>query len=261
MLEKEYKESFTKFFDLRDKITNFLMDYSLFDANRILDIPAGHGFFSIEIVKKIPKVNIIAIGLKNDKNSFEKVKNSIVQTKEGNFIKNIDYKIMDASDLKFPKEYFDFVVNFLGLEDINMTIGKMGLRKSIKEFVRVLKVGGKIQIAINIEGNQPDQILATEINQAIGPNAIFYPKSFYADELTKNGIKIINERWFYTFRKMTLSQAKEEIKFACQNTPNIFKDFNVRTVPFEKIWKKYKSRIKKYGVAFYSRILVLIGKK
>lgn len=97
---------------------------------------------------------------------------------------------------------------------------------------------------------------------AIGlENAIFHQKEFYLEQLTSKGVKIMEEKWFYTRRKMTSSQAKKELQFACAKTPKIFDKYHVETVTFETLWNKYKDAIDTHGVAYYSDLCVIMGKK
>ena len=261
MSNKEYAKSFTHFWGLRRKIARTLIPYGLKADSKILDILAGHGFYSYEIAKIIEKGKIISIGLSNDVESFQRVKQSKTRRKHQKLLDLIDYRLMDATKIEYPENSFDFVVNFLGLEDVNMTKGIDGVKEALKECSRVLKPSGILQITLCLEGNDPDQIIAKEVTEAIGHQAIFYPKEFYIDELKRNNIEIIKEKWFYTKRKMTQKQAKEELIFACEETPKYFKDYKINTMTFEELWDKYGERIKKYGLAFYSQLLVLIGQK
>jgi len=260
MTDKEYETCFSQFWGIRKKIAQTLIPFGLQSSSKILDVAAGHGFFTIEIAKLLQKGEINAIGLQNDLESYQNFTSSL-DTKDSKIIKKIKYSIMDAADLTFKDETFDFVVNFLGLEDINMTRGKNGLQKAIREFSRVLKQGGVLQLTICLEGDEPDQLLAKEITQDIGHQAMFYQKEFYIDELVKNNIDLTLEKWFYTKRKMTAKQAKEELQFACEETPKIFEDYKIQTKSFETLWEKYHTDLKKHGMAYYSQLLVIIGKK
>ncbi len=257
MTDEEYETCFTEFWGIRSKIAHILTEYGLNPNSIILDIPSGHGFFAYEIASYIKTGRVYAVGLHNDAKAFKAFSRSVKDSKN---LKSIYYNVMDAAQLAFSSESFDFVVNFLGLEDINMTKGMKGVKQSLSEFVRVLNPGGFIQITLCLEGNEPDQVFAREIMEYC-LNAVFYNKSFYVEELERLGITMCGEKWFHTHRKWTPDQAKKELKFCCEEAPTIFADYNVRSVPFNELWQKFGERIEKYGVAYYSDLCVLIGQK
>lgn len=261
MTDEEYKTCFVTFWGIRSKIAAMLTAYGLNPGVRVLDIPAGHGFFSFEIGKVIRYGDIHSVGLPNDLEAFRRFSRSLKSESERKYLNLITYHVMDATHLGFSSETFDFVINFLGLEDINMTRGITGVKQSLSEFVRVLKPESIILITLCLEGDEPDQVIAKEVMQHLGCNAVFYSKDFYIEELEKAGVKILAEKWVHTYRKMTASQAKEELQFACDEPPKIFKDYKVRTVSFHNLWQKFGERIETHGMAFYSDLCVLIGKK
>lgn len=261
MTDEEYEQSFVNFWGLRKKVAALLSSYGLTAGVKILDVPAGHGFFALEFAKLIKKGTIVAIGLENDLEDFQRFVASQKSSETSEYIPLIHYQTMDATCLGFPSHNFDFVVNFLGLEDINMTKGLGGVKQAIKEFSRVLKTDGILLLTLCIEGEEPDQLLAKEVTSFIGHNAIFHPKQFYLELLEQHNIEILSEHWFFTHRKMTAKQAKEELIFACQETPKIFAHFRITTNSFDDLWKKYGKAIEKHGLAFYSQLCVLIGRK
>jgi ubiquinone/menaquinone biosynthesis C-methylase UbiE len=260
MSKEEYANSFTRFFGLRGKIAKSLIPFGLSSGMNILDILAGHGFFSYEIAKIIKDGKITAIGLQNDLDSYNSFSKTLKKGKQKP-LELINYQLMDVIKLEFPDNTFDFVTNFLGLEDVNMTRGSDGVKQALRECARVLKPSGILQITLCLEGDESDQIIAKEVTELIGHQAIFYPKEFYIEEFEKNNIEIIDEKWFYSKRKMTTEQAKEELAFACNETPKYFKEYNIKTISFEELWKKYGEKIKKHGMAYYSQLLVLTGRK
>ena len=259
MTDEEYENCFVDFWGIRSKIAHLLLDYGLNPSVRVLDVPSGHGFFAHEISKVIKSGHVCGVGLSNDAETFEQFSKSSESFE--NYQDLITYCVADATALPFPSGIFDFVVNFLGLEDINMTKGQSGVTKSLSEFVRVLKPDGIILITVCLEGDEPDQLLAKEVTEYIGSNALFYPEDFYVEELEKLDTEVIGTKWFYTHRKMTAAQAREELQFACDETPKIFTKYKVHTVSFDNLWQKYGERIERYGMAYYSHLCVLIGRK
>ena len=260
MTDEEYEKCFIDFWGIRSKIAHVLLDYGLKSGSTVLDVPSGHGLLGYEIAKIIKKGEIHAVGLSNDLETFRQFSRWL-KGPEKEYLNIMSYYVADATELPFQSGKFDFVVNFLGLEDINMTRGITGVRKSISEFVRVLKIDGIILITVCLEGNQPDQVLAKEIAKYMGINALFYSKDFYYDELQKSAVKIICEKWVHTHRKMTAAQAKEELQFACEEAPQIFEKYHVSAVPFDDLWQKFGERIKRYGMAYYSDLCILVGRK
>jgi ubiquinone/menaquinone biosynthesis C-methylase UbiE len=258
MSDKEYANSF---FGIRRLMAKTLIPYSQKSRLNILDILAGHGFYSKEIAKFIKRSNVTAIGLQNDKESYENYLMTRKNKNQISLLNKITYKVMDVTNLEFPDETFDMVVNFLGLEDVNMTRGIKGVKDALRESVRVLKTNGIIQITLCQEGNDKDQELAKEITKAIGHRAIFYEPEFYTKVLERHNIEIFEKKWFYTKRKMTALQAKDELLFACDETPKIFKKYDVKTIPFEKLWERYERRLLAVGMAYYSELLTIIGRK
>ncbi|MFX0061521.1 MAG: class I SAM-dependent methyltransferase [Candidatus Hermodarchaeota archaeon] len=261
MTDAEYEKCFMDFWGIRAKIAATLIPYGLQSGVFVLDVPSGHGILAYEVAKIIKQGEIHAVGLKNDLETFKQFSRSLKTKKEQKFLNLITYHVMDATQLTFPLGKFDFVVNFLGLEDINMTRGAQGVKQSLAEFVRVLKRNGVIQLTLWLEGNEPDEELAKEIHEFIGFNAIFYPKDFYIQELENLGVEILSENWFYTQRKMTAAQAKEELFFACTETAKIFQEYNIQTVSFEELWEQFGNQIETHGMAYYSDLCVLIGRK
>jgi ubiquinone/menaquinone biosynthesis C-methylase UbiE len=260
MSDEEYEGCFTNFWGIRSRIAHVLMDYGLQSGNRVLDVPSGHGFLAYEIARVIQEGEIHAVGLSNDLETYKQFSTSL-KGPEKEYLKLISYTVADAAELPFQSGKFDFVVNFLGLEDINMTKGITGVKKSLSEFVRVLNVDGIILITVCLEGNEPDQVLAKEITEYMGINALFYSKDFYYNELQKLTGDIVCEKWVHTHRKMTAAQAKEELLFACEEAPRIFEKYNVKAVPFHELWQKFGERITRYGMAYYSDLCILVGKK
>ena len=200
MTDKEYQTCFSHFWGIRSRIAYVLMDYGLQSGSRVLDVPSGHGFLAYEIAKIIQKGEIHAVGLLNDLKTFRRFSNSL-ESSEKKYLNLIRYIVADASELPFPSGKFDFVVNFLGLEDINMTRGVTGVKKSLSEFVRVLGSEGVMLITVCLEGDEPDQALAKEIMEYMGINALFYSKDFYCTELQKLRIDIVCEKWIHTHRR------------------------------------------------------------
>lgn len=249
------------FFDLggaRRSIANLLGKRGLGRNCRVLDIAAGHGAFTLEIARAVQEGEIVAIGLANDLKDYKWFR---TQVPEGEFSRLVYYAEMNATELEFKDNHFDFVVNFLGLEDIRMTAGDDGLERAFREMARVVRPQGFVQVAVGVYGEEPDEILQKEVEEFIGHNAVFKSPDFFREELRRNGLEIVEELLLVPGKKLTAKQAREEIKYACERTPEVFDEFDVKTRSFRDVWKRFGGRIEKVGLAHYSRILCLVSRK
>ena len=253
---KEYEKIFINFCSLRQKVIEHLKNFGILKSKYIMDLLAGHGFLSFALREANYDKHLIDIGLRNDLDSFKKT----IAKGQFNF-KNVQYNIMDSSKLGFRNECINFIINFLGFEDVNMTKGKFGVISTLSEIVRVLQKGGFLEIAILIKNSEPSSILFWQIWKYIGLNSIFYPPKFYIHQLRKLNCSLEAKFLLKTYKKMNFEQAKEEILFACEEAPKIFKNFDVTSKSFQEVWDKFGANIKKYGLGFYPDILVLIFKR
>ncbi len=258
LFDNEYNDFFFNFEGIRKDIIQSLIPYGLKKAQWVLDFPSGHGLLAHEVLLQNQTGKVVGIGLDNDLHTYIKTKNL---TEYSGTLKRLEYCGNDITCSCFQKEKFDFIVNFLGLEDIHMTRGNVGLAQTFAELSQILKKGAILQIAINIEGNEPDEILNKEVTRYIGHNAYFHPKEFYLDLFSKNGIELEEEKWFYSRKKLTADQARVELEFACEETPKYFKQFGINCKSFNEVWEKFGERVKELGLAYYSDICILIGKK
>jgi SAM-dependent methyltransferase len=256
MSEEEYKNIFQVFCSFRKKIASILIRFGLLESRSILDLCAGHGFLSFTIRELGYKNDIYSIGLINDLYSFEGVVKKIYHS-----TMKIQYIVTDTTNLGFQDKSIDFIVNFLGLEDINMTRSKSGVNQTLLEACRVLRKGGIFEIAILQRGSEPSDDLNWRLWESIGLKAIFYPPEFYIQKIEEKGLKLQKKVLLKSQKKMTTNQAREEILFACEKAPQIFRQFNVQSRVFDDVWAEFGSEIEKYGLGFYPKILVLIFKK
>jgi ubiquinone/menaquinone biosynthesis C-methylase UbiE len=255
LTDEEYENIFFDFCSLRNKIGMKLIKYGLLESENILDIAAGHGLLSIAIKKCGYNNNLVAIGLNNDMKSFGQLK------KRNSSMKNIQYIECFSSQLGFKNESFDCIINFLGLEDINMTSGERGVKETLLEISRIVKKEGIIEIAIQVEGKKPSSKIFWDLWEKTGLNCIFYSPEYYVSILESAGCFLIEQFSLKTYKKLTENQARQEIKFACEEAPKIFSEYGVEARPFQKVWEEFKPRIRKYGLGFWPEFNVLIFKK
>lgn len=256
--DEEYEGWFFDLAGARDEVIRVLRSKGLGRESRVLDVAAGHGTLALKIAEAVPEGEVIAIGLANDLRDYKWYR---TQVPEGRFSEKIYYLEMDATRLEFEDNRFDFVVNFLGLEDIRMTRGEEGLMRAIREMARVVRSGGFVQIAIGVYGDEPEEVLLREVEQFIGHGAVFPPPDFFREQLRRNGLEIVEEILFVTGKKLIAEQAKEEIRFACERTPEVFRDYGVKTRGFKEVWDEFGSDVERIGLAHYSRILCIVSGK
>ncbi|MFX0001060.1 MAG: class I SAM-dependent methyltransferase [Candidatus Hodarchaeota archaeon] len=256
LTDEEYDNIFIEFCFFRQKVVSELLKFGLDKRTKVLDVAAGHGFLSFAIRDSGYKGRLVDIGLLNDLNSYEKA----ISSKEFNS-DNIQYVIMSTANLAFRDNSFDLIANFLGLEDINMTLGREGVKSTLEELGRILRKDGILEITIMLKGKDPSSIINWKLWRYVGLNSLFYSPHFYIKLLEKLGCVLLKKFILRTNKNITLNQAKEEILFACEEAPKLFRKYGVKAKPFQKVWSKFNKKIKRYGLGFYPEILVLIFKK
>jgi hypothetical protein len=80
----------------------------------------------------------------------------------------------------------------------------------------------------------------------------------YKKMLEKNGFRLLARRLYHTGKKLTPQQAREEIRFACENVPRIY---GVKTPCFDKVWEEFGNRIEEHGLGHYSKVVLFIAQK
>ncbi|MFQ5871880.1 MAG: class I SAM-dependent methyltransferase [Candidatus Geothermarchaeales archaeon] len=255
LTDEEYDAYFFELGGVRKKLADDLLHLALRPGMRVLDVASGHGTFACEVANLIRKGEVVGIGLRVD------VEDSKSYLKEHDSYGIVKYQEMDATQMAFSDGSFDMVVNFLGLEDINMTKGREGVRGAIGEMVRVLKPGGVLEIALNVNGEEEEEVLSEEVTGYIGHNAYFYPPRFYVRELKRHSAEVLLEKWYYTGKKLTAGQARRELRYACEMTPVVYAEYRVKCRPLDQVWERFGARIGEHGLAMYSDILAIFARK
>lgn len=220
----------------------------------VLDLATGYGFYAIELWKLNNTLKITGIDI--SQNDVFNARNNIKELKLEDQIKIIQ---MDATKMDFPDEEFDMVVNFLGLEDIHMTKGKIGVQKTFSEVNRVLKPEGYFSFVVmpTDEMETEAQKIEVELFSYIC-NATWLKAKEYEEILNETGFKLIRKEEYYTGKKLTSKQIKEEIEFACNNVQKIY---GIETPTFYDVWDKFGKRIEKHGTGHYSKVVLFISQK
>jgi hypothetical protein len=76
----------------------------------------------------------------------------------------------------------------------------------------------------------------------------------YLEMTRAAGLSFVGRETFYTGRKLTAEQAREEIAFACTQVPVIY---GVATRPFEEAWGRFGREIEENGMGQYSRVVLV----
>ncbi|MHA2396313.1 MAG: hypothetical protein ACXAC0_06375 [Candidatus Thorarchaeota archaeon] len=150
------------------------------------------------------------------------------------------------------------VVNFLGLEDLMMTRGSEGVEKALVGLSTLVTMGGFLQLSMVEYGDTPEEQIAKEIWETIGLGCTFLPEIYYREIIEGLGMRLLNSVVFQFPKKMTPEQVREELEFACNEAPKIFAPFGVYAISFKDLWEQFGDRIEKHGVAYWSRIRVLV---
>jgi ubiquinone/menaquinone biosynthesis C-methylase UbiE len=249
--DEEYPTYFTRLRGLRRRVAASL---PLEHGMKILDIATGSAYFAMELARLDESLRITGIDI--SEGSFEAAKENI---SKNNLEGRVEVRMMDASRLRFPYSSFDMAVNFLGLEDIHMTKGLKGLRGTFRGVGRVVKQGGHFSFVVMPpeEAETPAQRLEVEVfSRVLG--ATWLSADEYLELLGDAGFSLVRREAFHTGMKLTPGQAREEIRFACEEAPKIF---GVKTISFEEAWSIFGDEIEREGLGHYSRVVLMIAKK
>jgi ubiquinone/menaquinone biosynthesis C-methylase UbiE len=193
---EEYPDYFAQLRGLRARIA---ADLPLRSDMRILDLACGYGYFTVEVARRVPEGRVSAIDIQAD--SMARVR---ANAERSGLADRIDATAMDAASMSFPDGEFDMVVNFGGLEDIHMTRGRPGVRRTFHEVRRVLKPDG-----LFCSATMPPEAMETEAQklevavysyacQATWPSA-----DEYRQMLAEAGLELVGYSSYYTRRKLT----------------------------------------------------------
>ena len=254
--DEEYEKAFDEFGGIRKKIADLLQS-EMDDTPKVcMDIPAGHAYLSAELSNAFPLSEVLAVGLPNDYVTHTYLRNS--NTYPHTLWHRVQYLVSDATELPLRDSSCDIVANFLGLEDVMMTRGIRGVESILSEMSRLVSDNGLVEISIVEYGDSPEEQIAKEVWSNIGLNCIFLEREWYSRKLQENGLYILNESVFSFPKKMNAEQAREELEFACENTPKTFSSFGVTATPFTELWQRFGKKIQEYGMAYWSTIRVMI---
>ena len=161
---------------------------------------------------------------------------------------------MDATSLYFPNDSFDTVVNYLGFEDIHMTRGVKGVEQAFFEVFRVLKSGGSfyfVAMPPDLMDSMAQRIEVDVFTWICG--AKWLESDHYMGFAEAAGLNFREKKDYYTGKKLTVEQAKEEIEYACLNVP---RNYGVEAKGFQETWEKFGELIELHGMGHYSKTVL-----
>ena len=156
------------------------------NGDAVLDAGCGRGTVACYLAQKyklnITGIDIVGFELKMAKERAKKLK-----------LKNVNFLLKDYSNTRFPSNYFDKIFT------LETLVHSPSLRKTLKEFYRVLKPGGRL-VLFEYSRSSPDEFNKREekmlqiINDGSSMTSL---KTLYHDamvrELKKEKYKIISE--------------------------------------------------------------------
>ena len=213
---------------------------------KVLDIAAGSAYFTIQVAMRNPDSSFTAVDIYQG--SVDEAKKNI---EKAGLETRINAVQMDSSCLDFPDEAFDTVINYLGLENIHMTRGMEGVEKTFQEVYRVLKPGGGFYFVAMPQDEMesiPQRIEVDVFDWICG--AKWLETSQYLELAREVGFSYQSKHSYYTGKKLTTEQAREEIEYACLNVPV---NYGVETRSFDETWRRFGAIIKAHGMGHYSK--------
>ena len=248
-----------------DAISNLKYDvakYLKFKPNsKILDVLVGYADFS-RAIAKIHNVNVTAIEITD-----EDIEGAIERIEKEKLHNKVEIIRMNATDMEFPDEYFDYVVNFIGWEDLTAVSGEEGVEKVFSEIARVLKKDGHLIITFSPEIAVIDKISKKdkELDEYMWlskKRRMYFSESFFKNLFKKYKFKVIDRKSFQTEkRRVTPKDAKDLLKWSYENYESFYaRDVKMRSD--KEIIEKFGEFINNYGTLVReSHVILLIGKK
>ncbi len=114
----------------------FLSHIPVRNEMKLLDLASGSGDIVISIAKKLKDKNFSGNLIASDINAhmLEQAKDKII---DENISGNINFNIVNAEEIPYPDNHFDFVTISFGIRNVT------NIQAALNEIYRVLKPGGK----------------------------------------------------------------------------------------------------------------------
>ncbi len=245
--DEEYPTYFVKLEGVRGKVAEELVL-----AGDVLDIATGSAYYAVALARRHPDVQVTAIdiaGLDTARGNVD----------ESGLSSRVTLREMDATSLLFRDGSFDHVVNFLGLEDIHMTRGRVGVEKAFMEAHRVLKTGGSFCFVAMPSDRAETMAQRNEIEVFSWIcDAKWLTRAEYMGLISDSGLAFVYSKVFRTGKKLNAVQAREEMRFACENVPAIY---GRPARGFDEAWERFGEVITEHGMGHYSRLELFVTRK
>jgi len=257
---KFYKNDEERFNEIKKVKKKVAKSLNISPDDKVLDVLVGYGDFSREAAKS-SIANVFAIEI-----NMEDMKEAIKRIKEEKLEDKVKIIRMDAANMGFRDETFDWVINFIGWEDLTAFSGIEGVENVFKEMVRVLKKNGNISIVFipQIEGRDYISKFDREIEEFIWVSEkrrFFFKREFFENLFKEYNIEIIKIKTFKTHKdRMIPEDGLGKLKWTYDNYKSFYPEAEMRD--FDEVIKKYGDFIKKYGMREErSNFTLIVGRK
>jgi cyclopropane fatty-acyl-phospholipid synthase-like methyltransferase len=251
LTDTEYDDYFESLGGIRSRIT---ADLPIPSGSRVLDLATGYGYFAIEIARHHQDVTVVGIDLcDND------VSNARKNIRDAGLEDRVESRMMDATNMSPEDASFDAAVNFLGLEDIHMTRGREGIRKTFAECRRVLRPGGLFCFVVMPPEEMETEAQLAEVNLfSYLCGATWLKRDEYERDLQCSGFTPCRNQKYHTGRKLSAQQARREIRFACEH---VLRLYGIEPRKHDDVWSRFGETIEKNGLGHYSAVMLMITHK
>jgi ubiquinone/menaquinone biosynthesis C-methylase UbiE len=247
---EEYPNYFAELGGIRARIA---ADLPLRPGMQVLDLACGYGYFTVEVARRVPDGRVRAIDIQPDN-----VARARENAERSGLAGRIDATVMDAASMSFRDAKFEMAVSFGGLEDIHMTRGRSGVGRAFHEVKRVLKPGHLYCFAA-----MPPEAMETEAQKlevavySYACRATWLSADEYRQMLAEAGLELLDDNSYYTGKRLTVEQARQEIRFACDVVPKLY---GITTCTFDDVWHKFGPAIEQHGLGQFSKMVVFIAR-
>jgi ubiquinone/menaquinone biosynthesis C-methylase UbiE len=174
---------------------------------------------------------------------------------------------MDVTNMKFSSNAFDYVVNFVGWEDLAAISGEELVITAFDEMVRVLKPSGVLAVtfiptleAEDDVANTDNQLRGYMYRSVKGPK--YFPEKFFLQMFQRQNIRLVNKAIFRTSRsRLSPEDAKGYISWICENYKSFYAP-DVEMRAYDEILREFGGFIDKHGIReMRSEFVLLTGRK
>jgi len=204
----------------------------------IIDIGSGRGFFTKSIVSKFAFV----VSIDNNPRRVEYLRSYMNENK----IENIEIKIMDATKLEFPDNFFDISASYCALDHIT------NYESAVKEMIRVVKRKGHIYIC-NSQIESPQSEIKNSVDlrnlmddlleiNGLGDGQSTLSDVYYEDVRSV----LLNNNVVITESKVTNSSVTKSLEALSRLKKDIEKQLDILSERDKTLFKRFNAQYKNY---------------